>query len=134
MNTTTIEQSWRFETTAKELYNMLMDEETYEDFCGSQVTMDPVEGGEFTVFDGYIMGQNIELVPHTKIVQEWNFAEDGWPEDHFSLCTFLFEEQEGQTLLTFTQTGVPEHVKEALENGWRQYYWEPMENYISGNS
>lgn len=134
METATISQSWVFEVPASQVYEMLTNAELYEAFCGSEVNMDAVVGGEFSVFDDYIIGTNLELVPHSKIVQEWNFAEDGWPEDHKSVCTFLFEEKEGKTYLTFTQTEVPVHVKEALESGWRSYYWEPMENYISENS
>ena len=47
-------------------------------------------------------------------------------DDHFSICTFLFEKSGNGTKLTFTQTGVPEHKYEELRGGWKEFYWEPM--------
>ena len=65
-----------------------------------------------------------------KIVQAWHFAEDGWPEDHYSICTFTFESIENKTKLTFTQTEIPAHKAEELERGWNDYYWEPIKEYL----
>jgi activator of HSP90 ATPase len=72
----------------------------------------------------------MELVEGKKIVQAWHFEEDGWPEDHFSICTFLFEEQDNKTKLTFLQTGVPVHKVESLKSGWKQFYWDAMKNML----
>jgi activator of HSP90 ATPase len=95
-----------------------------------------VINGKFTVFDGYCHGYNIELVPERRIVQAWHFAEDGWPDDHYSTCTFLFEETGGKTKLVFLQTDVPEHNVESLKDGWKEFYWDPMKSYLktSNNS
>ena len=84
-------------------------------------------------FDGYCHGYNIELIEGKKIVQAWHFAEEGWPDDHFSTCTFLFEEAGNKTKLTFLQTDVPEHKVEALKGGWKEFYWEPMKAYLKSN-
>ena len=82
--------------------------------------------GKFEIFNGYIHGYNIELAEGKKIVQAWHFAEEGWPDDHFSICTFLFEEIDGKTKMTFIQTGVPEEHVGSLKEGWKEYYWIPM--------
>ena len=74
-------------------------------FTGSKVIMSNKVNGKFKVFDGYCHGYNIELMQGKKIVQAWNFAEDGWPEDHFSICTFFFLQQlRKQHLASFKQT------------------------------
>ena len=66
-----------------------------------------------------------------KIVQAWHFAEEGWPDDHFSICTFLFTETATGTKLELTQTNVPTANVKRLKDGWKQYYWEPMKAMLS---
>ena len=70
------------------------------------------------------------MIPGEKIVQAWHFQEEGWPEDHYSICTFHFKPEGAKTQLTFTQHGVPEHKVEELKNGWKQFYWNPMKAYL----
>lgn len=53
------------------------------------------EGGEFSVFDGYAKGRNLELVPGKIIKQEWR-ARD-WPEGEKSVVTFEFSTVKGGT-------------------------------------
>jgi activator of HSP90 ATPase len=90
--------------------------------------------GKFEVFDGYCHGYNIELVEGKKIVQAWHFAEKGWPDDHFSTCTFSFVRVPGGTRLSFTQKEVPEKNYESLKSGWKEFYWEPMKEHINASS
>ena len=61
-----------------------------------------------------------------KIVQAWHFAEDGWPDEHYSICTFKFKKLDNKTKLTLQQTDVPEHKVAELTEGWKLYYWKPM--------
>ena len=107
-----------------------MNPKAHSAFTGSEVTMSTKINGKFRVFDGYCSGYNIELVEGKKIVQAWHFEEEGWPEDHFSVCTFVFEKLGKKTKLSFTQTGVPEHKVDALKDGWKNYYWEPMKAFL----
>jgi activator of HSP90 ATPase len=130
MKINNIKQTATFETTAQEVYQALIDAEKHAAFTGADVKIDKNVNGKFSVYDGYCHGYNIELVKNKKIVQGWHFAEDGWPDDHFSICTFLLEQNGNKTKLTFTQTGVPEHKVEALSGGWKDYYWKPLKEYF----
>ena len=130
MKTKTLKQTVAFDAAPEEVYNLIMDSKKHGDFTGSKVTMSPRVNGKFKVFDGYCKGYNIELEKGKKIIQGWHFAEEGWPEDHFSICTFQFEKKGDKTKLIFTQTGVPEHKAEALKSGWKEYYWEAMKTYL----
>jgi len=89
--------------------------------------------GKFNIFEGYCHGYNIELIEGKKIVQAWHFAEDGWPDNHYSICTFKFEASGNKTKLTFEQTDVPEDKADYIKEGWKTYYWEPMKEYLKGN-
>jgi activator of HSP90 ATPase len=130
MKTKSIKQTATFTGTPEEVYQLIMDQKKHTAFTGAKAIMSTKVDGKFSVFDGYCHGHNIELIEGMKIVQAWHFAEDGWPEDHFSICTFLFEKAGNKTKLSFTQTGVPEHKTESLKKGWKQYYWEAMEAYL----
>ena len=133
METKNIKQTVTF-TGAKPLqvYNLIMDAKQHRAFSGSKVKMSNKIDGRFEVFDGYCTGFNIELIEGKKIVQGWHFKEDGWPDDHFSICTFSFAKVVGGTKLTFTQKAIPAHKVEALKEGWKLYYWQPMKAYLEG--
>ena len=133
MKTKSIKQTATFDASPKDVYDLIMDEKKHAAFSGTKATMSAKVNGKFSVYDGYCTGHTIELVKGKKIVQAWHFAEDGWPDDHFSICTFLFEPQGDKTKLRFTQTGVPEHKAEALKDGWKAYYWDLMRAYLKTN-
>jgi len=130
MKTNSIEQVVTFTAAPEEVYQLIMDSKKHAEFTGTKVLMSTEVNGGFNIFDGYCTGYNIELIKGKKIVQAWRFKEDGWPDDHYSVCTFLFEPQGNSTKLTFIQTDVPEHKIEELSDGWKQYYWEPMQRYL----
>jgi activator of HSP90 ATPase len=126
MKTKSIKQTVTFDATPDKIYNLIMDQKKHAAFTGSKVIMSTKVKGKFNAFDGYINGYNIELVENKRIIQAWHFAEDGWPDDHYSICTFLLEREGNKTKLDFRQTDVPEHKVESLKDGWKQFYWKPM--------
>lgn len=130
MKTGTIEQIIVFDAEPQAVYDMLMDAQKHAAFTGSEVEMSTEVGGKFVAFDGYVHGTNVELLPGKRIVQLWNFDEEGWPEDHFSTCVFEFERDGNKTTLHFRQTDIPAHKVEALTSGWFEYYWEPIKDEL----
>lgn len=133
METTLIQHTVHFNATPKEVYEIIMDQDLHSEIAGSEAITSREIEGEFEVFEGYCKGYNIELKDGEKIVQAWNFAEDGWPEDHYSICTFMFEPYDEGTRMTFVQTDVPADKYEALDSGWYRFYWDNMTDYFDGN-
>jgi activator of HSP90 ATPase len=130
MKTKSIRQTVTFNASPEAVYSLLMDQKKHSAITGSKVTMSTKVNGKFMVFDGYCHGFNIELIEGKKIVQAWHFAEDGWPDDHFSICTFQFEQADDKTKLKFLQTFIPENKVELLKEGWIEFYWDPMKHYL----
>jgi activator of HSP90 ATPase len=130
VKTKSIKQTITFDASPDNVYELIMNQKKHAAITGSEVKMSSKIKGKFDVFDGYCHGYNIELEQGKKIVQAWHFAEDGWPEEHFSICTFLFENNGAKTKLVFQQTGIPEHKVEALKSGWKEFYWNPMKAYL----
>ncbi len=126
-----IHQSIFFDAPPSEVYRMLTDAEILSDFTGSPATMEVVVGGTFELFDGYCTGTTLQCVPNERLVQSWNFVEEGWPSDHYSICTFVFKAEGTGTALDFEQTEIPEHKFAALDAGWSQYFWDPMKELLA---
>jgi len=132
MKLETIKQTINFKNIASiELYNLFMNDSKHASFTGDKVIMSNEINGNFEIFGGYCKGYNIELDKGKKIVQAWHFDEDGWPENHYSICTFTFEKTIDGTKLAFLQTQVPEHKVEALKTGCKNYYWQAIKNLLN---
>ena len=123
-----IRQSVTLKASPHAVYEAIMDSKQHAGFTGSAVKMSRKVGGNFSVYGGDIQGENLELKSDTKIVQSWRYR--NWPDGHYSKVTFSLKETPGGTLLTFTQSGVPEEFYEEIRQGWRDYYWEPMKGML----
>ena len=134
MKTKSIRQTVTFKASPEKIYDLIMDEKKHAEFTGSKATLSTKPKGEFSVFDGYCKGYNIELVRGKKIVQAWHFEEDGWPENHFSICNFEFEKVGDKTKLRFIQSEVPVHKVESLKEGWKQFYWDAIKKYLKSEN
>jgi activator of HSP90 ATPase len=86
-------------------------------------------GGAFTLFGGYIMGRQIELVPNERIVQAWRTA--SWDPGVYSIAKFELVEQGSGTKIVFDHTGFPKGLGEHLAAGWKGNYWEPLEKFLA---
>ena len=130
MKTKNIQQTVTFNATAKEVYEALVDAKKHSAFTGAAARIDKKLNGKFSSYDGYCTGYTMELIEDKKIVQAWHFEEEGWPEDHYSICTFDLVQSGNKTKLTFKQTGIPEHKASALASGWKEFYWEPLKAFL----
>ena len=133
METKDIVQSTILQCKPLDAYTAWLDSTAHGDMTGGRAQIDPKIGGKFTTWDGYIEGKTLELDPKKyKIVQEWRSNEDNWPKDHFSKITVEFlPYKENKTKIEFRQTEIPEEYKTDVEQGWKDFYWKPMQKYFS---
>ena len=59
---------------AKDLFEILMDENRWKGFTQSNARISKEVGGEFSIFDGSVTGTNLELQEGKLIVQRWRFG------------------------------------------------------------
>jgi activator of HSP90 ATPase len=111
-----------------EVYESLMNEKKHAGFTGAAAKIDNRVSGEFEVWDGYATGRNIELIPGKKIVQTWRASD--WPEGQESEITIELSEKDGQTELKFNQKNIPDDFAADVEQGWQDFYWQPMIQYL----
>ncbi len=110
------------------VYRDWLDSAAHSGFTGSPAEVDPVIGGSYSAWDGYIWGKILELTPGKRIRQAWrtsNFPDDS-PD---SILEVLFEPDGECTRLTLIHTAIPEDQAEEYEKGWEEFYFEPMKKY-----
>jgi len=86
-------------------------------------------GGAFTLFGGYIVGRQLELLPSQRIVQAWRVM--AWDPGIYSIVKFELMEQGSSTKIVFDHTGFPNGKGEHLASGWTAHYWEPLRKYLA---
>ncbi len=129
VKTTTITQRVVISALPEEVYEALLDPTEHSEFTDSKATGKPKVGSKFTAWDGYISGKNLELEKGKRIVQDWITTE--WPEGYPpSKLEITLKKIDGKTELTMTQSNVPADQKSELEQGWKDYYWEPLKDYF----
>jgi activator of HSP90 ATPase len=126
---TTIKQKIILQASPNEVYHALLDPRKHSEFTGSKASGRAQVGAEFTAWDGYISGKNLELEKGKRIVQEWVTSE--WPEGYPpSRLEFTFKKVDAKTELTMVQSDIPVEQKEELKQGWIDFYWEPLKKYF----
>ena len=86
-------------------------------------------GGAFKLFNGFILGRNLELLPNERIVQAWRVAY--WPAGAWSIVRFVLVEQGSDTKVVFDHTGFPKGDAEHLLEGWNGNYWQPLAKFLA---
>jgi activator of HSP90 ATPase len=117
----TIKLKEEFKASPNDVYNLMINPQLLNALTQGSALMNPTEGGTFALFNGVVMGENVKLVPGSKIVQKWRFS--SWPEGHYSTVTIDIKPGDGSTTLTLTQEGVPSEDAERTEEGWRKNLW-----------
>lgn len=82
----TITMTEKFSCRAKDLFEIMMDENRWKGFTQSNARISKEVGGEFSIFDGSVTGTNVELQEGKLIVQKWRFG--NWPDGIHSMVRF----------------------------------------------
>lgn len=112
-----------------QVYAAWMSSRGHTRMTGSPAVIEDQTGTEFTAWDGYIRGRNLELVKDEKIVQSWRTT-DFAPDQEDSLVQITLEACDDSTLLTLHHSHLPEDCQQ-YEIGWLEYYFEPMKDYFA---
>jgi activator of HSP90 ATPase len=116
-------------SSAKEIYSLLLDTKLHTKLIGESAIIKPGVGSDFSLYSGYATGKITKLIPGKVIEQSWR-AND-WPKDHYSSVKFVFRDVRGGTQINFNQTNLPPGTEAEFENGWADFYWNPLIKYFS---
>ena len=124
-----IQLSIEIPVSARRIYEAWLNSEEHAAFTGGEATVDPNINGEYTAWDGYIQGKTIELEPYKRIVQTWRTTDflESSPDSRLEV---LLEEAEGGTKVTLIHSNIPQGQARLYEQGWKDFYFEPMKQYF----
>jgi activator of HSP90 ATPase len=126
---TSLHQDVEMPGTPERIFGILLDATQFAAFTGLKAQIDPAAGGAFAMFDGVIVGRNVEVVPGTRIVQAWRPIY--WTPGVYSLVRFELKSQGAGTLIALDHTGFPEGDYDSLDSGWPPRYWDPLKKYLA---
>jgi activator of HSP90 ATPase len=128
--TETIQVSSFIDGSPMKVYTAWLSSKEHSAFTGSKAEVTPKVGGRFSAWDGYIQGANRELLEGRRIVQSWRTTEfpQGSPD---SLLTVHFDPQGRGTHLTLVHCDIPQGQGRQYEEGWVEFYLEPLARYFA---
>jgi activator of HSP90 ATPase len=105
--------------TPEEVYAAMTKDLSLKLWTGAEVEFTEEPGAEFSLWDGDIVGKNLEFEPGKKIVQQWYFGDDN-PD---SIVTIKVHPDKKGTSLEFVQTNIPDEDYEDFIAGLEEYYF-----------
>lgn len=110
------------------LYSAWLDSETHTRMTGGKARVTDQVGEEFTAWDGYITGTNLELQPPLRIFQSWRTS-DFQQSEPDSLLEITFIREGDQTRVIIRHSNLPEDGAR-YQKGWVDAYFNPMKEYF----
>lgn len=124
VNTTTVNITEEFRTTAAELYKTFTSAHRLATFTRTspKVFEGAHVGGKFELFDGNVSGEFVELEEPVKLVQKWRLGQ--WVPGHYSRLEINFDqnERDAVTVMRVVWDGVPIGQEEVTRRNWGEYY------------
>ena len=119
----------RIKASPELVYKTWLDSEGHSQMTGGEASITDQIGAEFSAWDGYIEGKNLELEPGKRMLQTWRTTEFVASEED-SILEILLKEVDGETELPLIHTKLPAHG-EQYRTGWENHYFEPMRAYFA---
>lgn len=107
-----------------------LDGEEHAAMTGAPASGSGEVGAPFTAWEGYIVGENLEIAPG-RFVQSWraaDFPEGAGP----SRLEVTFEAEGDGTRVTITHTELPDGTGPRFTEGWEEFYFAPIAAWLAG--
>jgi uncharacterized protein YndB with AHSA1/START domain len=112
----------------EEVYMALTNPLTIELWTGDAAEMSTEPGSEFSMWDGSIVGKNLEFEPNKKIVQQWYF--EGQSET--SIVTIKLHPDKAGTSAELRHTNIPDEDYDDIVDGWNDSYFGALSDFYEG--
>jgi activator of HSP90 ATPase len=114
--------------TPEEIYMAITNPITIELWTGEVAEMSTEPGTEFSMWDGSIVGKNIEFEPNKKIVQQWYF--EGQSDN--SIVTIKLHDDKNGTSAELRHTNIPDDDYNDIVDGWNDSYFGGLIDFFEG--
>jgi activator of HSP90 ATPase len=121
-----IKQIHHIQATVEEVYTALTNPLTIELWSGYPAQMSTEPGSEFSLFEGDVVGKNLEFKPNMLIKQQWYF--EGEALD--SIVTITLRPEKRNTIVELDHTNVPDNMREEMTEGWKRIYFGSLKRFF----
>ena len=125
----TIKKLYKIAANQNQVWNALVDPEIINKWGGGPAKMNSKIGFKFKLWNGDIYGKNVEVEDEKKLVQEWFGG--NWEKP--STVTFTLKNEDNNTILELEQVNVPDEEADDIDQGWDDYYLNPMKEFLEKN-
>ena len=115
------------DATPDEVYIALTNPLSIKLWTGEEADMSTEPGSEFSMWEGSIVGKNIEFVKNKKIVQQWYF--EGQKEE--SIVTILLHPHRQGTSVELKHTNIPDSEYDSFAEGWDESYFGSLIEFFN---
>ena len=102
-----------------DIYAALTNPITIQLWTGEEAEMSTIPDTEFSLWNGSIVGKNLEFEMDKKIVQQWYFGEQEEP----SIVTIKLHPHKQGTSVELRHTNIPDSDFEDIVEGWNENYF-----------
>jgi activator of HSP90 ATPase len=112
-----------------QVYLALTTESTIQLWSGDIAEMKPEPGTEFSLWDGSIVGKNLEFEKNKKLVQQWYFGE----QEADSIVTIKLHAHDHGTSVEVRHTNIPDADFDDIAAGWSDSYFGSLQEFYEGD-
>lgn len=112
--------------TPEEVYTALTNPITLELWTGEPAQMSTEPGSEFSLWEGSIVGKNLEFDEGKKIVQQWYF--DGQTDE--SIVTIKIHPDKNGSSVELRHVNIPDEDFNDIAEGWNDSYFGNLADFF----
>ncbi|PVY41222.1 SRPBCC domain-containing protein [Pontibacter virosus] len=103
----------------EEVYAALTNPNTIQLWSGDPAEMSTEPGSEFSLFEGNIVGKNLEFEEGKMLVQQWYFGE----QEPKSIVTIKLHPHKHGTSAELRHLNIPDEDYDDIVEGWNEAYF-----------
>lgn len=108
-----------------DVYLALTNPLTIHLWSGEEAVMSTEPGSEFSLWEGSIVGKNLEFEENKKIVQQWYFEGQEEP----SIVTIKLHEDKKGTSIELRHSNIPDEAYDDIVEGWAEQYFGALQEF-----
>ncbi len=107
------------------IYQALTNPATIKLWTGEEAEMSTELGSEFSLWEGSIVGKNLEFEEGKKIVQQWYFE----GQDEPSIVTIKLHKHKDGTSVELRHVNIPDEAYDDISEGWTDSYFRSLSEF-----